>query len=164
MLRYFSNSNLKIPFQILKLIFAVAIFISYNLQFYVAADVLWAAVRRNSKYLQNCASKADAGIVSYKRRLFLAENAFRSTMVLFTFAMAILIPRIDLFISLIGAVSGSVLALVVPPALDLLLFLAHSKYFKIKLIKNIFILLFGGYIFFAGTYVSLRDIVEYFQK
>lgn len=80
-----------------------------------------------------------------------------------TFALAIFIPKIDLFISLVGAVAGSMLALVIPPIIDLVLFWPMSGYSKFKLFKNILIIIFGIYIFGAGTYVSVSDIVDYFK-
>ena len=99
-----------------------------------------------------------------RKMLNLLENLFRGSLVILTFLLAILIPRIDLFISLVGAVACCVLALIIPPALDLLLFWKKSiRYSYLILFKNILIILFGLYIFLAGTYVSISNIVDYFK-
>jgi solute carrier family 36 (proton-coupled amino acid transporter) len=91
------------------------------------------------------------------------ENIFRSLLVCLTFAMAIFIPKIDLFISLVGALAGSMLALVIPPIIDLILFWPASGYSKLKLLKNVVIIIFGIYIFGAGTFVSVSDIIDFFK-
>jgi solute carrier family 36 (proton-coupled amino acid transporter) len=147
----------KISFQFLKISFSLAIFISYNLQFYVAASILWTYMYKNVNYLKQLKDRPN--------KLFkFFEYLFRSLIVCFTFLLAFFIPRIDLFISLVGAISGSMLALVIPPILDLIVFLPTAKYPKIKIAKNILISLFGVYIFIAGTYVSISDIINYFRN
>ena len=101
----------------------------------------------------------------YSRKLLnLLENVMRASLVILTFLLAILIPRIDLFISLVGAIACCVLALIVPPVLDLLLFWRKSmRHSYIILLKDCFIILFGLYIFVSGTYVSILNIADYFS-
>lgn len=159
-----------VSFQILKILFAIAIFISYNLQFYVAANIIWSFLCKKIAYLKNLKDLTRNSIVMEKRydynkkMLNLLENLFRGSLVILTFVLAVLIPRIDLFISLVGAVACCVLALIIPPALDLLLFWKKSiRYSSLILFKNILIILFGLYIFLAGTYVSISNIVDYFK-
>ncbi len=95
----------------------------------------------------------------------LLENSFRASLVILTFLLAVLIPQIDLFISLVGAVACCVLALIIPPVLDLLLFWKKSMKFSFFiLIKDILIILFGVYIFISGTFVSIVNIIDYFMS
>ena len=89
------------------------------------------------------------------------KTVFRTFIIFVTFCFAIVVPKLDLFISLIGAVGSCTLAIVVPALLDLLLFWPMEGYSKIVLIKNSCIIIFGTYVFIAGTYISLRDIFEY---
>ena len=84
-------------------------------------------------------------------------------MVFISFLFAILIPKIDILLSLFGSISGSTIALILPAILDLVLFWPKSKYSLTKLFKNIFILTLGIYIFIAGLTTSINDIVDYFN-
>ena len=151
--------------------FTIAIFISYNLQFYVAAEIIWSAIYRSSKYLQSLAVINDGTVINSQsgcltpaRKLSLFQNGARIFLVLFTFLLAVSIPKIDLFISLVGAVASSTLAIIIPPVLDMIVFWSKSNKSVVKLIKNLLICLFGIYIFVAGTLVSVEDIVNYFMK
>ena len=138
--------------------FAVAIFISYNLQFYVAAEILWPRLFRSSVYLQSLRNAMSV------RKLCAIEHLFRSSLIVLTFLLAISIPRIDLFISLIGSFSGSLLATIIPPIMDMIVFWPTCAYPKLKLAKNAAIVAFGIYLFFAGTFVSLEHIWDYIQS
>lgn len=83
-------------------------------------------------------------------------------------------PRLDLFISLVGALSSSCLALIFPPLIDLATGWSdskeeeqeeeeeRSKYRWFWYAKNFAICIFGIVGFVTGTYASLKDIVNYF--
>ena len=131
---------------------------------------MWSFLCKNITYLKTLKDLNRNSVVIEKRYdystklLNFLENLFRGSLVIITFLLAVLIPRIDLFISLVGAIACCVLALIVPPALDLILFWKRSlKYSCLILIKNILIILFGLYIFASGTYVSIANIVDYFR-
>jgi hypothetical protein len=49
----------------------------------------------------------------------------------------------------------------VPPLLDIIVFWNLENRSLVKLFKNVLIILFGIYIFLAGTYVSVSDIIDY---
>lgn len=212
-------------FQITKILFSIAIFISYNLQFYVAADILWSSIYKSSSFLRRKreesmglslnskgvelkkedndmattttdesqmdesddkpimkskialkdiemtisatkSSKASRffGTIRSKFTVYnLLESIFRCALVLVTYLLAIGIPKLNLFISLVGAIACSTLALIIPPILDFMLFWRSSKHRVYMFTKNVFILLFGVYIFVSGTLVSIEDIIKYYQ-
>ena len=140
------------------------------MQFYVAANIIWSFLCKKLVYLRNLKESARNSMImekryDYSRKLLnLLENVMRASLVILTFLLAILIPRIDLFISLVGAIACCVLALIVPPVLDLLLFWRKSmRHSYIILLKDCFIILFGLYIFVSGTYVSILNIADYFS-
>ena len=81
---------------------ALATFATYAIQFHVAVEII-------NSYLQERISGDKHLKVEYLLRLIL---------VLFTFSLAASIPRLDLFISLVGSASSSTLALVAPSIID----------------------------------------------
>jgi len=131
---------------LVKLMMSLAITFSYPLQFYVAVDII-------NSYIHDR--------IDSKNHLK-AEYLLRLILVLVTFTLAAAIPRLDLFISLVGSVSSSTLALMAPAIIDTVTPGAHCSW--PRMLKNFFIFLFGFVGFGAGTYVSLEQIVDYFVK
>ena len=87
---------------LVKIMMSMTVFFSYALQFYVPVELL-------NPFLQSKISPWN-----YLK----AEYALRFSLVMFTFALAAAIPRLDLFISLVGAVSSSTLAMMAPAVID----------------------------------------------
>lgn len=81
--------------------------------------------------------------------------------------MAAAVPKLDLFISLVGALSSSCLALIFPPLIDLATGWDEkgSKSDRARTLwyaKNFGICIFGVLGFVTGTFASMKDIVEFF--
>lgn len=143
----------------------------------VAYDIVWSLIVQNSKYVRSLlinnnllTAGSDENLEELELRkypkikLFLIENFFRACIIIPTFVIAILIPEIDLVINLFGAVTSTALAIIIPILLDLMVLWPKAGYPKIRLIKDIIIILFGIYVFAAGSYASLYDIVKYLKK
>ncbi|CAL8115866.1 unnamed protein product [Orchesella dallaii] len=129
-----------------RLMMALSIFLSYSLQFYVPMDIMWPSIKSR---------------IPTEKMQLISEYAFRTLLVIITFAMAELIPNLGLFISLVGAVSSSTLALIFPPLINILTtWNAGYGKFRWELWKDISIMIFGAVGFAAGTYVSLERILE----
>ncbi|KAI9521289.1 hypothetical protein NQZ68_007603 [Dissostichus eleginoides] len=74
-------------------------------------------------------------------------------------ALAILIPELDLVISLVGSVSSSFLALIFPPILQIITF--HTEGLSpLVTIKNAANSLIGLIGFITGTYIAIEKIIE----
>jgi len=129
---------------LVKVMMALAIFFSYAIQFYVPVDII-------NSYIQERISPDKHLKVEYLIRLGL---------VLFTFSLAAAIPKLDLFISLVGSVSSSTLALMAPSIIDTVT--AGQDCSRLRLLKNSLIFLFGFIGFATGTYVSISNIITYF--
>ncbi|CAH1119692.1 unnamed protein product [Phaedon cochleariae] len=145
---YTIGSN--IPAQVCKIMLALAIFISHSLQMYPAIDIIWI------QYLKPRMEKNE------HQAIF--EYATRTFLVFVCFCLAVAIPYVDLFISLVGAVSLSVLGLAFPAIIDL-----STHWYSLKgargfviISKNCFIILFAISGLIVGTSTSLEKIVEKF--
>ena len=129
---------------LVKIVMSLAIFFTYALQFYVPVDLMNPLIQ---------------GRVSPHNSLK-AEYALRLTLVLLTFALAAAIPKLDLFISLVGAVSSSTLAIMAPAVIDTVT--QGHKCSWGRFFKNIFLFTLGFLGFLSGSYVSIRNIIKYF--
>ncbi|XP_071485365.1 neutral amino acid uniporter 4-like [Diadema antillarum] len=137
-----------------KLFFVGAIFISYGLQFYVPLSFVWPPVR-NKLHDWTHSERYDT----------LAEYAFRTLLVLITMTLAVAIPQLPLFISLVGAAASSNLALIFPPIIEELTYAyrGYDTFVNIRrLVKNVIICVLGLVGFGAGTYVSIQAIINAF--
>ena len=86
----------------------------------------------------------------------------RKNIFIFLVALAAAIPRLDLFISLVGAASSSTLALMAPSLIETITFWPNMGKYRWKLVKNILIFLFGFLGFVTGSYISIKNIIKYF--
>ncbi|XP_013884403.1 proton-coupled amino acid transporter 1 [Austrofundulus limnaeus] len=129
-------------YQVVKLLYCFGIFITFALQFYVPAEIIipWIVARLSERW---------------ERPVNLLVRTF---LVIVTCALAILIPELDLVISLVGSVSSSFLALIFPPVLQLVAF--HTEGLSpLVVLKNVLISAVGLIGFLAGTYIAIVDII-----
>jgi len=124
--------------------FSMAIFFSYGLQFYVPVMILLPYVKEKFSRFNELK----------------VEFALRFGLVMLTFSLAAAIPKLDLFISLVGAVSSSTLALMAPPIIDTAT--NWQTIGKGRIFRNSILFLIGFLGFLTGSFVSLMNIVNYF--
>ncbi|XP_006823909.2 proton-coupled amino acid transporter 1-like [Saccoglossus kowalevskii] len=134
----------------LKILFSMVMFVSYGLQFYVIIQITWPCVQE---------------YVPENYRVF-GEYVFRTTLVLMTLVFAASIPHLGLFISLVGSFAGSVLTLIFPPIIEELTF--YNGYgettSRLRLTKNVLIVVFGILGFIFGTFASIVKIFSAFKS
>uniref|UniRef100_A0A8D1MR83 Amino acid transporter transmembrane domain-containing protein n=1 Tax=Sus scrofa TaxID=9823 RepID=A0A8D1MR83_PIG len=130
-------------YQSVKLMYSIGIFFTYALQFHVPAEIIIPIVISQ---------------VSESWALF-ADLSVRTALVCLTCVSAILIPRLDLVISLVGSVSSSALALIIPPLLELITFYPEDMS-CVTIAKDIMISMLGllGCVF--GTYQALYELIQ----
>ncbi|XP_072938749.1 proton-coupled amino acid transporter-like protein pathetic [Epargyreus clarus] len=131
--------------QSVRAVMAMAIFLSYGLQFYVPMNIVWPYVKSK---------------LTSEKALEHGEAITRFVLIAITFSAAALIPNLSSIISLVGAFSSSALALIFPPFIEIMTFwpdrLGKHDW---KLWKDIVIILFGLTGFVFGTYASVKNIL-----
>jgi proton-coupled amino acid transporter len=130
---------------------SLGVLLGYALQFYVAIQIMWPNVYDRFKMAQNHPA--------------IAEVLFRILLVVVTFLVAELVPQLNLFISLIGALCSTALALVFPPVIQLILEMGGDGGPSVFVcLKNGFILILALLGFLTGSYESLNNIVQTFFR
>lgn len=124
----------------------IAIFLTYALQFYVPMEIIWKNVQGNFGHHKNA-----------------AEYGIRAGLVILTVLIAIAIPNLGPFITLIGAVCLSTLGLIVPAVVETVTYWERPGLGKYnwRIWKNGFLVLFGIVGFLTGTYVSITEILAH---
>ncbi|XP_030570953.1 proton-coupled amino acid transporter-like protein CG1139 isoform X2 [Drosophila novamexicana] len=135
--------------QSVKLMIAIAIFFTFTLQFYVPVSILW-------KGIENKIPAARKNI---------SEYGLRVGLVILCCGIAVALPNLGPFISLIGAVCLSTLGMMVPAIIELAVYNEDPGYgrFKWRLWKNSGLILFGIVGFVTGTYVSICEFQAEFN-
>jgi len=128
-----------------RVMISIAIFFSYALQFYVPVNIMQAYLETkiNPVYSLHC------------------EMLLRLCLVIFTFTLAAVIPSLGLFISLVGALSSSTLALLAPPIIDSVTQGENQSW--MGLFKNLGLFSVGFLGFVTGTFVSVKQIIDSFK-
>ncbi|XP_065886087.1 proton-coupled amino acid transporter 1-like [Dysidea avara] len=140
-----------VVYHIVKLYFSYAIFVTLLVQFYVPMDFLEPPLIRR---------------LGVKHEI-IKLSVFRTIIITITAGLAIVIPKLDLFISLVGAFASSALAIIFPPILQILVFCRTNEPFWVKMLwvsKSLLIVVVGVAGFATGTYVALKEIVDYLKS
>ena len=153
--------------EIALLMFSVAIFFSYALQFYVVMDII------GPNILKPLVSDTMYPYAEFFTRVFLNLFTRKSMLdcnvidVVFLVGLAATVPWLELLVSLLGAIKMSTLSLMAPSIIDSA---AHwnsddtKPHFIYRSIKNIFIFIIGFLACVVGTYISTLEIVKKFQQ
>ncbi|CAG7733908.1 unnamed protein product [Allacma fusca] len=129
-----------------RVMMALAIFLSYALQFYVPIELTRSTIKRY----------APAG-----RLNIVAELAYRTALVLITFMLAEMVPDLGMFISLIGSLTSTTLSFILPPIFSILTnWTTGYGVYRWCLWKDLLIIAFGISVGFAGTYISSESISQ----
>ncbi|XP_044517718.1 proton-coupled amino acid transporter 1-like isoform X1 [Gracilinanus agilis] len=130
-------------YQSVKLLYSLGIFFTYALQFYVPAEIIIPFAVSRVPRSWNLA----------------VDLSIRTALVSVTCALAILVPRLDLVIALVGSISSSALALIIPPLLEIIAFYPEGIS-PITIIKDTLISVLGFLGFVVGTYQSIYELTQ----
>ncbi|XP_055378767.1 proton-coupled amino acid transporter-like protein CG1139 [Condylostylus longicornis] len=138
--------------QVVKAMFALAMYFTYPLQGYVPIDIIW--YQYLSKKLQDHPRKK------------LIEFSIRLGIVMCTFLAAVAIPNIGLFLALIGAFCLTLLGIAFPALIEVCTRFQDRDYgrFNYILYKCAALILFAVVGLFIGTYTAIHDIVIFYSN
>lgn len=134
--------------QSVKIMMSVAIFFTYFLQFYVPFEIIMKAIERR-----------------WGEQSVARETTYRLLLGVMTVIIAVAVPRLDVFMSLIGALCLASLGLILPPAIEMVVFWDKEGgrgRGNWKVYKNIAIISFGICALLLGTATSLINLVEFY--
>ncbi|KAK4472109.1 hypothetical protein MN116_005478 [Schistosoma mekongi] len=139
-----------------KPLFIIAMFVSYLLQYYVPAQIF-------SRLMEKLKCHHNAS----NRQRYIHLKLMRISLVIFSYAAAVLIPRLDLLLSLIGSLAGSTLAFILPASLELI-FLWPDRHnvslFWLKVFtKHMIFISIGLLSCFGGLIATIMQIVDVFH-
>ncbi|XP_013144910.1 PREDICTED: proton-coupled amino acid transporter 4-like [Papilio polytes] len=130
--------------QAAKLIFALAIFLTFPLQNYVAYNMVW---RRAKKKLP-------------ESKHMVTDYTLRIALVIIPWTLAVAVPHLGPFISLFGAFCLSLLGIIFPGLMDLCIWYPNNYgVLHYKCIRDVFIMIIGVACLFSGCYTSVVEII-----
>lgn len=157
----------------MKIIFAVATFISYGLQGYVPVAIIWGTYlskrfeNSNKKLYWEFLTRVSIVLVTCKSRKakkFKKKFCISKIYMFLAVLLAVAIPRLGLFISLFGALCLSVLGLAFPAIMEICVkYPDNFGAFYYVLWKDILLILFGVAGLVIGTTTSVKDIITSFM-
>lgn len=132
-----------------QILIGLAILFTFGLQFYIPMDIL-------VKKIENKLAK--------NRNI--KEIALRTVIMALMGGLAIAVPDLEPFISLVGAVFFGSLGLFVPAFIEIVFLQANGNFgaMQWKLFKNVFLMLFALVAMFAGAFVSIQHIIETYTE
>ncbi|CAB4017337.1 proton-coupled amino acid transporter 3 [Paramuricea clavata] len=133
-------------FSIVKLAVAVSVFFSYFIQAYVPLKIVEPWIFEQIP----------------EKRHFITDTAIRALLVLFTCGLAAAVPQLHNVISLVGALTMSLLGFVFPVVIHSITF--YNDLSWIVHAKNVAIFVFGILGCLAGTYTAIYNIIKTLQK
>lgn len=142
--------------QVIRIAFTLSIFLTYPLQFYVPSEIIWNAIKLR---MFGKIEGQQSGEVKF-------EYLFRTCLVLFTFILAVTVPKLNLLMDLVGSISGTALSITLPAIIHMVTFwddtTGRSKFFMILIDSTLILISIIASI--TGSYFSLEQILKSFEK
>jgi proton-coupled amino acid transporter len=159
-------------YDVVRAIFTVSLFLSYPLQFYVPAEIIWGYL--GPRLVQEAMSdlipeksqqREHAATVARSKRSARYENYFRTALVLLTFLLAASVPKLNLMMDFFGSISGTALSVTLPALIHMMAFWdeASGLLRALTVVMDSLIIIFGLVASANGSYFSFLEIVKSFQ-
>lgn len=134
--------------QAVKLLIALAVLFTYGLQLFVPMDIMWRAVK------EKCSHKYQG----------LCHTVMRICISIFTICVALLVPELEPFISLVGSIFFSILGITIPAVVETIsCWDGHLGRGKWRFWKNSTLLIFSLLALIFGSWISISDIIKLYK-
>ncbi|XP_034187798.2 proton-coupled amino acid transporter-like protein pathetic [Osmia lignaria lignaria] len=134
--------------QVVKLLIALAVLFTYGLQYYVPLEIMWKGLK------DKCSHKYQG----------VCETLLRIVMALLTVVVALIVPELDPFISLVGSIFFSILGISIPAIVETIsCWEGHLGAFKWRLWKNFILVMFSLFALIFGSWISILDIIKLYR-
>ncbi|XP_003694667.1 proton-coupled amino acid transporter-like protein pathetic [Apis florea] len=134
--------------QAVKLLIALAVLFTYGLQLFVPMDIIWKAVK------EKCSHKYQG----------LCHTLMRICICIFTICVALLVPELEPFISLVGSIFFSILGVTIPAIVETIsCWDGHLGRGKWRFWKNSILVIFSLLALIFGSWISITNIIKLYQ-
>lgn len=134
--------------QAVKLLIALAVLFTYGLQLFVPMDIMWRAVK------EKCSHKYQG----------LCHTVMRIGISIFTICVALLVPELEPFISLVGSIFFSILGITIPAVVETIsCWDGHLGRGKWRFWKNTTLVIFSLLALIFGSWISISDIIKLYK-
>lgn len=148
-----------------QLVYAVVVLGTYPIILYVPIQVLWNIIKQKVGPILN--GNEWNGVKSQGgARLMIIELVFRALLVVATYLLSVVVPQLDLIISLVGAITSSSVAVMIPSILHTVTFWEQNsnRWARIRLLAvNLVLFAIGLTAFTLGIYFSVSDIIDSYR-
>lgn len=141
---------------IVNILLAFAVALTYPVQFFAAIEVLEHKVGLSDHPAH--AAQAQLTGVPRSRKRWMKQVGFRLLVVLATFAVAVLVPKLGPIIALFGALFGGTIELILPPALYLLSNVGAGKKPTLAITWTLLVVGLGAVL--IGSYSAAKELSE----
>jgi len=146
--------TLNLPYDLLgesvKILVALSILFTYGLQFTVPSEIVWKKISHKVKE------------ENHDKCYYI----MRALMIIGTVLIAIALPELEPFISLVGAICFSILGLFVPAIIEMVTFWEEPDYWGLlrwRFYKDCLLILLSAFALVSGTYASIPQIIHFYS-
>ncbi|XKL59593.1 hypothetical protein PGB90_000609 [Kerria lacca] len=131
--------------QVAKVFIGISVLLTYVLQYFVCLEIGWNAVKDY-----------------FVKREKIYNSLFRTFLVFISVLIAVIVPKIGPFVSLIGALCFSFLGILFPVIIEIVTYWETTSMTKL-ILRNFVVIIFGIMALGFGTYTSLLDIAKIYM-
>lgn len=143
-------------YDVVRGIFTLSLFLTYPLQFYVPNEIIW-------NWAKSKIPLSPSDKISPKENVRY-EYVCRTILVMITFLLAYMVPKLNLMMDLVGSISGTTLSVILPPVIHIAAFWEDTSGGSkvLMVVLDVFLVFIGVVASASGSYFSFISILQSF--